>query len=422
MNPIDVFSSAFRALKDRKLRAILTILGITIGPATIVTLLAITQGFNVGLTEQFKKMGVNTLMVMPIGSGASQRLTVDDARTIQSIENVELVLPFYRLTTTSSTGGTTAMVTITAIDVESLPNFLPGFSLLNGQSPTDYDLTGAVIGYNLAYPSDSSIAPVNVGQVITVSYTISQFGQRKTIKRSFLVKGIADRFGQGIFLNVDDGIFISFRAGQILTGSSNLAGIYVVTQGPETVNDVATAISDLKNVRTLSVEQITSTIQTIIGGVNLMLGSIAFMSVVVAFFGIMTTMFTTVTERTREIGLLKALGYTNRSVMLIFLSEAALVGLIGGIIGTTTGAALSFLVIYFLTGRSLNTPMAGAAPMARSAPMGLGGQSAFNITPIISPDLVGEAILIAMGVATLAGLIPAWRASKLTPVEALRHE
>jgi len=422
MNPVELFSLAFHALKNRKLRTTLTVLGITIGPATIVTLLAITQGFSTGLTEQFEKMGVSTIMVMP--SGPRVNLTMSNVQEIQAIENVKFALPFYRFSVALTTGGTTSTVSITAIKTSELPNLLPGFSLLNGQLPEDYDLTGAVIGYNLAYPTDTSTPPITVGQTVTTTYSIRQFGQVKKVTRSFTVRGIANQFGQGIFLNIDDGIFIAFRAGQTLTGSTNIAGIYVVANGPEVVSEVSEAISSLsKNFRVMAVQQIVSTIETIIGGVNLLLGSVAFMSVVAAFFGIMTTMFTTVTERTREIGLLKALGYTNRLVMLIFLSEAILTGLIGGIIGSSLGAGLSFVVIKFFTG-GMTGGMAGRPLQGPgiTGPMGPSAGTSFNIVPVISPDLIGEAIMMAVGVATLAGLIPAWRASKLTPVEALRHE
>jgi len=424
MNLLDILPIAYSSLKDRKLRTVLTMLGILIGPATIVSLLSITGGFNAGITQQFEKMGVNTVVVMPARAGRT--LTTTDVTKLQGIGNVRTVSPFYQSVAALS-GGTS--VSISAIAPQDTARLIPGFSLSEGRLPDDYEITGAVIGYNLAYPSDPAKSPLRLDQVVTVTRTIREFGRTKTVTRSFLVVGIANKFGQGLMLNVDDGILVSLKAGQVLTGSTSYSGIFVIADRVENVNGIVDSISSvLENVRTITVQQILDTVQTILGTVTLLLLSIALMSVVVAFFGIMTTMLTTVTERTREIGLLKALGYNNRVVMLIFLAEASLMGLIGGALGSSLGAGLSFVLIHFLSqslgsnpGGSQRAPVGGAG----GAPMGgqFGGSTSFfNISPLISPELVGGAVLMAAAVATLAGLIPAWRASKLTPVEALRHE
>ena len=425
MNPLDILPIAYSSLRDRKLRTTLTMLGILIGPATIVSLLAITGGFNTGITDQFEKMGVTTIVVMPARAGRT--LTTTDVNKLQGMENVKVVSPFYQTVATLTSGGTSVQIAGTV--PEDLPNLLPGYSLLDGRMPDDFELTGAVIGYNLAYPSDPAVSPIRIDQVVTVARTVRQFGRAQTVTRSFLVVGIANKFGQGLLLNIDDGIMISLKAGQVLTGSTSYSGIFVIADRIDDVSSVVDNISNvLENVRTITVEQILGTVQTILGTVTLLLLSIALMSVVVAFFGIMTTMLTTVTERTREIGLLKALGYSNRTVMLIFLSEAAIMGFIGGVVGSSLGAGLSFVIIQFLTQRlsSNSTGSRGGIPapaFGGSAGGGFGGGgSTFNIVPLLSPELIGGAILMAAAVATLAGLIPAWRASRLTPVEALRHE
>jgi putative ABC transport system permease protein len=423
MNPINIFSIATGSLKDRKLRTTLTTLGIMIGPATIVTLMAILGGFSVGLTQQFQKMGVNTIVVMP--SRAQTRLQSSDVQKLQKLDNVQLVLPYYQSMATLNLGGASSTVTVVGLQTSELANLLQGFSLQEGQLPEDYDVTGAVIGYDLAYPSDPSVPPIKVDQVITVTVASRQTtGRIVTSSRSFLVKGIANKFGQGIFLNVDNSIIVSLNAGKLLRGSNYFSGIFIVASGSEYVSDVTTSVSaTIENVSVITVEQILSAVQTILGTVSLLLISIALMSVIVAFFGIMTTMFTSVTERTREIGLLKALGYNNRLVMLIFLSEAALMGLIGGIVGSSSGIAFSFILLQLLflgvgAGGAQQTGPGGGGPVGG----GMGGFSTFNITPIVSPELIAGAVLLAVGVATIAGLVPAWRASKLTPVEALRHE
>jgi len=422
MNPADILPIVISSLKDRKLRTVLTILGILVGPATIVALLAITGGFNAGITGQFEKMGLNTIVVMP--GRAGRTLTMIDVGKLQTIESVKLVAPFYQSASTMA-GGTGSTVSIIATKPEDITTLLPGFSLLEGQLPSDYDLTGAVIGYNLAFPSDPSVPPIRMDQVVTVTRSIRQFGRATTVARSYLVKGIASKFGQALLFNIDDGILVSLKAGQILTGSTNFNGIFVVANSVENVSSVTEAISSvLANVRIMTVEQMVNTVQSILGTISLLMVSIAVMSVLVAFFGIMTTMLTTVTERTREIGLLKALGYSSRLVMLIFLSEATMMGVIGGAIGTSLGGVLSFFILQLLTQGLGSTGSQGGGGTQGGMPgMSFGrSSSSLNISPLLSPELIGGALLMAMGVATLAGLIPAWRASRLTPVEALRHE
>lgn len=420
MNPIDILRMTITALKDRKLRTTLTILGVMVGPATIVSLFAITQGFNVGITEQFEKMGVTTVMVIPESDG---ELTLHDVTRVKNIDDVELVLPFYQLLATVTSGGYTSTTSITAVNMLDFPDFLPGFSMLEGELLLDHELTSTVIGYDIANPNDPDVTPIGLNQVITISSPIEQFDEQKVYKRSFLVTGIVDKFGAGILMDVDGGIFITFRSGQTITQSNNPNGFYVKVSRPDVVEKVSETISEvLEDVNTISIQQIVSIVQSIIGGVNILLVSVGFTSVIAAFFGIMTTMFTTVTERIKEIGLLKALGYTNRLVLLIFLAEASITGIVGGFVGSIAGSVLAFVLIPILSSGSYGPPEEVQNSNQNQIGSNPSGPADFTITPFVSVDLILLAIFLALVVSTLAGLIPAWRASKYTPVEALRHE
>jgi len=188
---------------------------------------------------------------------------------------------------------------------------------------------------------------------------------------------------------------------------------------------VTNSISSIygNRVRIMAVSSLLSTIQSITSSVSTILASIASISVVVAFMGIMTSMFTSVYERTREIGVAKAIGYTNTSILLFFLGEAILTGFIGGTIGSAAGAVFSNFLLLLFGGRIGFGGFGGAPPgVAGQAARTASQTSTLQITPVITPQLILLAILLATAVSALAGLVPAWRASRLTPVEALRHE
>ena len=420
----DLVLFSLNALRDRKLRAALTIIGIIIGPAAIVALVGATEGYSHSMTEQFENMGVTTLMVNP-NRGVS--LTAHDVNEIESIPDVQSVIPYYSVAATINYGGSSTSATIMALDMDSLGVLFPDVTIADGKLPSHTEFTSAVIGFQLANPSDPETSPIKLNQVVTTSQSTSSSarfgmqmgGQTNVATRSFLVVGMLDEFGQGLFINPDDTIFVPLTAGRLLTSSTDYSGLYVIAANADVVTSVSEMITNLyeDDVRVMTVSSILSTVQSVTGGMSTMLVSIAAISVIVAFMGIMTTMFTSINERTREVGLIKALGHTNRTVLLFFLTEAILTGLIGGVIGSLVGATASYLVVSMLGGSFIFGGFGGP-----SGGHGASQAQSLAITPVITPELVLAAILMATAVGALAGIIPAWRASRLTPVEALRHE
>lgn len=434
----DLVKFAWRAMSDRKLRTALTILGLVIGPATIVALVGATAGFSNSVTAQFAKTGTTSIFISPAERGVS--LTSADIPTLTAMPDVQAVVPFYLLQGTVTQGSQSTPVQIMAGDFTQLQLVFPGLTLAEGADPTTNDLGGAAIGNTLAFPNVAGVPDLGLNQIVSV--TLSSFGgfggTGSTGTKSFIIRGIYNAFGQGFLVNPDSGIFIPLAAGQSILHANKYSGIVVVATSASTVNQVITEITNQygQQLRVIAVTSILSTITSITGGIETILGAIAGISVLVAFIGIMTTMFTTVIERTKEIGILKAVGYNSRNVLSIFLVEALITGFTGGVIGAAAGAGLSYIVVSFFSGFSLGGGsssgtragggggffVAGGAAASRSAAASTSPVSTLSITPAISPELILLAVGLATVVGMLAGFLPAWRASRLPPVEALRTE
>lgn len=432
---------AWKAMKDRKLRTALTIMGIVIGPATIVALLGATQGFSNAVAAQFEKTGTTSIFVNPAGRGAT--ITASDLAIYQNMTGVRAVVPFWLNQGSVTQGSQVAAVQILSADFSKLGLVLPGLNLSAGAYPGSNDLGGAAVGYSVAYPNVVGATNTTVGQLVTV--TFSEFGgfggTGATGVRTFAVRGVFDQFGQGFLINPDNTIFVSLETGQSMLHTNYYTGLVVVATSADTVSEVTSEITAEfgTSVRVTAVSSILSTIQSITSGIGTILGSIGGISVLVAFIGIMTTMFTTVVERTKEIGVLKAIGYSSGNILSVFLVEALVTGFLGGVIGAGTGVALSYLIVSVFSrgfsfgggggggggfggggGNVVNGAAAkGAAVATRAAPSATG---TLTIVPSISPELIILAVGLASAVGMLAGFLPAWRASRLTPVEALRKE
>jgi ABC-type antimicrobial peptide transport system permease subunit len=189
---------------------------------------------------------------------------------------------------------------------------------------------------------------------------------------------------------------------------------------------VDAVISNIKayygtNVNIISLKAITQIVSSITGLLGVLLGAIAGISLFVAAIGIANIMFVSVVERTREIGILKALGFKSRNVLAIFLSEAAMLGMIGGILGILLGSGLSYLIPVLISSGFGSFSSTGGGGISG----GFGGSSefgSFSYSPVISPEIVLLVFLFAIGVSLAAGYYPARRASKMDPVVALRAD
>jgi len=405
----DVFGLAVKALWDRKIRSALTIVGIMVGTAIIVALIASSNGLSAGVSASMGKIGANTLVVnsamsfVSSGSGTQYQLSQSDVSTLAAIAGVSEVIPYYNKMATISVGGTTIEGEIEGIDLNKLSDLYKGIALSEGAYPSQNDPTAAAIGSDIASPTGSSIQ-IGVNQMVSVA--LSGGGSTTSSSLAFLVKGILIPYGRVLFSNIDDTIFISMQAAQLFLKTPYYSGFFVITSSASEVSTVQAAIESQygSNVRVMNAGSMVSSIESVSSQMTVFLGAIGGVSLFVAAVGITNTMFVSVMERTREIGVLKALGYQSGQILSIFLSESVVTGAIGGVLGTVLGYLLSFL-------------------MGGMMPMGGGPMSSGTTTePVFTTDLILFSLLFPIAISVLAGLYPARRASRMNAVVALKYE
>jgi putative ABC transport system permease protein len=412
---------AFKALKDRKVRSALTVLGIVIGSALIVALVASTGGLTSSVAGQIEKTGVTTISISPTSS--REPLTDKDIAAIRKMEGVKDVFAYYSRRMSLNYGSNTLSVSLYGIDQKKLQVLYKGLGLTKGAYATEYDPIGVIVGSAIANPPSGSFLPVGVNNVLVLQGGSTGFqggfsGSTSSRTYSFMVRGILTPYGAAGSLNIDESVFMSLAGALTLFRSAYFSGVYVIAESPDVVDSLVTSLQSYygRNARVSSSSAILSSVQSISSQLTLFLGAIATVSLFVAGVGIANTMYVSVIERTREIGVLKAIGFKQRHMLSLFLSEAVVVGVVGSILGTLVGFVLS----YFIGG---GLPALGFRGIGgRISPGGQSGSSTSSFSPVFSLDLIIFSLTFPVVIAILAGFYPAWRASRMNIVTALKYE
>ncbi len=402
----DLFEETFLAISANKVRSGLTILGIVIGIGSVVALISIGQGAQGSIEEKIQSIGSNLLMVYPgfqagvgtkvsSGRGSAQTLTKEDADAIGDIAFIGAVAPEiskrYQITAKGTNTNTSVTGTVSSyMQVKNLEIEIGSFI-------SEQDIISLSKVAVLGPTTRDDLFGENSNPV----------GQKIRINRiDFTIIGIAQAKGGTGFGNQDDIIFVPLSTAQrYLSGDEYVGIINIQVQDEEFMSIVEEQITSLLLIRhniadpqmadfsIMNQADILETMTEVTNTFTIFLGAIAGISLVVGGIGIMNMMLTTVTERTREIGLRKAIGAKNKDISSQFLIEAVTLTFIGGVLGIIFGWLISF-----------------------------GISSLAGITTSVS----GWSIVLAFGVSALIGIgfgyYPARRAALLKPIEALRYE
>jgi len=397
------FADTLRFARDAAtgypMRTTLSVLAMSIGVAAVVVLTALGDGARRYVLGQFSSIGTNLVIVLPGRSGTGgfnpanaitttpRDLSVDDAASLQRVPAVKRVAPLAVGTSEISFGGRLREVMVAGSTSDFIP--IRNFELAQGQGLPEEDWNRgssvAVIGSKIREEMFGSEPAV--GQLIRVG------------DRRLRVVGVLKSVGQGLGMNTDELVIVPVSLAQAMFNSNTLFRILVEAKSREAIPDAKEQVMNLikqrhrgeEDVTVITQDAVLATFDKLLGALTLGVAGIAAISLAVAGILVMNVMLVAVTQRTGEIGLLKALGATARTIRLAFLAEAAMLSAVGALVGYLLGQLGAFAL-----------------------------RQAFPVFPAYPPDWAVIAGLgTALGTGLLFGVMPARRAARLDPVQAL---
>ncbi|MEM3364425.1 MAG: ABC transporter permease [Candidatus Micrarchaeia archaeon] len=399
------FDYALHNLRYRQLRTWLTVLGIVVGIATIIILISLAAGLKANVEKQLSSFDTRVIVIfpssfggMPTGSGGigsliptMGKLYDKDYQRIKGIPGVSKIAK--GITNRAPVKYRDKIITTTVSGVQpDVVTEVSTISIKEGRFLQSSDRGVAVLGHNIAH--DTFDKKIEVGSIIEIA------------GRKYQVIGIMDK-SAGTMVNFDNVVFVQFDEGRQLFSDlllpNEISIIQVLVADGFDVQEVRENIEDAllsshrvtkdeKDFTVLDAKAVGKQIDDIIGILTIFLGAVAAIALAVGSIGVSNTMFMAVMERTHEIGVLKAIGATKRDILLTFMIEAGIIGLVGGFIGVLVGTLFSISLIYL------------------------------GIKTVVTIELVIGSAVFAFIIGMVAGIIPAKNASEIPAIEALRYE
>ena len=410
MNTKEIFILSITALNERKVRTILTIVMVVVGCSLIVVLNGLSAGQTNFLEQQLNNLAANVLTVTPGQRSFSSASTTPSivfnsvvVNKMNSLPYVDEVIPQYSANVQINSQARILQSSLLAMNPEKLYVRLPNLEMEDNSVIKQNDPSAILIGNSVAYPAGSTIPIVTIGQSVKVTYSyVDDQGEQQEDSRVFVVSGILKESGDR---SIDRSVIISENTGNtLLKKSGKFDSLMVVAKTPELVEVVSQEITDLYG-SSIGISSLKSRLQfrqSFTEGNNAFIMSVGVIALVVGAVGIVTTLYNSVTERVKEIGTMKAIGAKSSSILILFLVEALLIGIIGGSVGLLAG---------IIVGHGISSIL---------SPPVLGSRT--GIEPVYyAADLV-KVWLLSVTLSVIAGILPAWKASKLSPLVALRRE
>jgi putative ABC transport system permease protein len=392
----DYFTIGIKNMKHRQLRSWLTIIGVIIGIAAIVSLITLGQGFENAIVEQFGVLGADRIRVAPEGLTGppvdAVGLSTDDVETVSNVRGVDFAGGLIFSSALVNFDDQSQAVFVKGIEADLASNNMldVNVEILEGGWFTNNDEESVVIGYSLA--KNVFEEEIRLRQNVEIN------------NQKFKVVGILESVGEQ---SVDQIVYLPMdTAKDMFDVDEEVNAIFAAVVDGEEMEVVAQRIEqDLEKDRgddnfiVFTPEQILQQLGSILAVVQFVLAGIAAISLLVGGVGIMNSMYTSVLERTKQIGLMKAVGASPTTILSIFIVEAGLIGVVGGILGCMIGVGFAFIV-------QIVAALAG-----------------FDYLSIqILWPVIFYSIIFSFVVGMLSGTYPAYKASRLQPVDALRYE
>ncbi|MFL6561435.1 MAG: ABC transporter permease [Bacillus sp. (in: firmicutes)] len=388
MGILQSIKMALRSIRSNKLRAVLTMLGIIIGVSSVIVLVSIAQGSAKNVTSQINQLGTNLLTVNTYSTDIE--LTEDKISELSDISGVKAVSPVVSGRVYVKKDRTSSQITLTGTNAAY--STVRDAKVSQGRFITDLDVEYrqkiAVLGSETAATFFGTVNPV--GQYIQVSGT------------SFKVVGVLASKGSSLGQSGDNVVIVPLSTGQRLVGSTTISTVYLQGKSEDqmdaVMNEVKLSLASMYPGKSDSYgvtnqQDVMDTMSSVSDTMTMMLGGIASISLLVGGIGIMNIMLVSVSERTKEIGIRKAIGAKRRDVLLQFLIEAVVLSSMGGLIGILFGLGLGKMV-----------------------------SSLMSLSIAYSPTVILSSFLFSLVVGVVFGVFPANKASKLNPIQALRYQ